>query len=135
MVIKDLVSDSPDPIRLGGIGQVLESQLEKHLRSEIRTTILGHTQRGGTPTAFDRNLASAFGAYAAAMIADSQFGAMVALQENKLTSVTLKDVAEKVRTIPADAAMISTALAVGTSLGVKDFKQRFTGTRTSTPIT
>ena len=135
MVVKDLVSDSPDPIRLGGIGQVLESQLEKHLRSEIRTTILGHTQRGGTPTAFDRNLASAFGAYAAAMVADGEYGAMVALKENKLTSVSLQAVAEKVRTVPADAAMISTALAVGTSFGVSNFSTRFVGTRHSTPLT
>ena len=135
MVVKDLVSDSPDPIRLGGIGQVLERQLEKHLRSEIRTTILGHTQRGGTPTAFDRNLASAFGAYAAAMVADGEYGAMVSLSENKLTSVPLAAVAEKVRTVPADAAMISTALAVGTSFGVSDFRSRFIGTKESTPLT
>lgn len=135
MVVKDLVSDSPDPIRLGGIGQVLENQLETHLRSEIRTTILGHTQRGGTPTAFDRNLASAFGAYAAAMVADGKFGYMVALQKNKLTSVPLVEVAERIRTVPADAAMISTALAVGTSMGVSNFEQRLVGTEISTPIT
>lgn len=135
MVVKDLVTDSPDPIRLGGIGQVLESQLEKHLKSEIRTTILGHTQRGGTPTAFDRNLASAFGAYAAAMVADGTFGAMVALKENKLTSVPLQEVAEKIRTVPANAAMICTAMAVGTSFGVSNFESRFTGTKKSTPLT
>ena len=135
MVVKDLVSDSPDPIRLGGVGQILENQLENHLRSEIRTTILGHTQRGGTPTPFDRNLASAYGAYAAAMVADGQFGAMVALKENKLTSVSLEDVAEKVRVVPANAAMISTALAVGTSFGVSNFEQRFVGTKSSSPLT
>jgi len=135
MVVQDMVTDSPDPIRLGGIGKVLEHQLEKHLRSEIRTTILGHTQRGGTPTPFDRNIASAFGAYAAAMAADGEYGAMVALKENKLTSVSLESVAEKVRTVPADAAMISTALAVGTSFGVSNFKNRFVGTKHSTPLT
>ena len=135
MVVQDMVTDSPDPIRLGGIGKVLESQLEKHLRSEIRTTILGHTQRGGTPTPFDRNIASAFGAYAAAMAADGEFGAMVALKENRLTSVSLESVAEKVRTVPADAAMISTALAVGTSFGVSNFDKRFVGTKHSTPLT
>ena len=135
MVIQDHVVDSPDPIRLGGIGRVLESQLEKHLRSEIRTTILGHTQRGGTPTPFDRNIASAFGAYAAAMAADGEYGSMVALKENRLTSVSLESVAEKVRTVPADAAMISTALAVGTSFGVSNFEKRFIGTKHSTPLT
>ena len=135
MVIQELVSNSPDPVRLGGISKVLETQLEAHLRSEIRTTILGHTQRGGPPTPFDRNLATAFGAYAAAMVADGQFGCMVALQNNRLTSVSLENVAEKVRTIPADAAMISTALAVGTSFGVKTLDQRFSGTQVSEPVT
>ena len=68
-------------------GDDLQTQLEAHLRSEIRTTILGHTQRGGPPSPFDRNLATAFGAYAASMVADGQYGAMVALQGNRMTSV------------------------------------------------
>ena len=134
MVIQELVEGSPDPIRLGGIGKVLQTQLEAHLRSEIRTTILGHTQRGGPPSPFDRNLATAFGAYAASMVADGQFGAMVALQGNRMTSVPLSEVAEQVRTVPVDAAMISTAMAVGTSFGVKNFDQRFTGTELSPPV-
>ncbi len=134
MVVQELVSDSPDPIRLGGISKVLENQLEAHLRSEIRTTILGHTQRGGTPTPFDRNLATAFGAYAAAMVSAGEFGKMVALQKNRLTSVSLKEVAGKVRTIPADCAMLATALAVGTSFGVSNLESRFTGTDVSTAV-
>ena len=135
MVIQELVSNSPDPIRLGGISKVLETQLEAHLRSEIRTTILGHTQRGGTPTPFDRNLATSFGAYAASMVAAGEFGKMVALQNNRLTSVPLSEVAEKVRVIPHDAAMLSTALAVGTSFGVPNFESRFTGRDVSTAVT
>lgn len=135
MVVQGLVTDSPDPIRLGGISKVLQSQLEVHLRSEIRTTVLGHTQRGGTPTPFDRNLATAFGAYAAAMVADGRYGCMVALQGNRLTSVPLDEVADKIRTVPPDAAMISTALAVGTSFGVMNFEQRFIGHQISSAIT
>ena len=135
MVIQELVAGSPDPIRLGGISKVLETQLEAHLRSEIRTTILGHTQRGGTPTPFDRNLATAFGAYAASMIAAGEFGKMVALQKNRLTSVALSEVAGKVRTIPHDAAMLATAMAVGTSFGVPNFESRFMGSEISSAVT
>lgn len=134
MVVQDVISDSPDPIRLGGISKVLQHQLEAHLRSEIRTTILGHMQRGGTPTPFDRNLATAFGSYAAAMVADGQFGRMVALQQNRLTSVGLEEVANQVRTIPHDAAMVKTALAVGTSLGVPTGETRFSGSEPSSVV-
>ena len=135
MVVRELIEDSPDPIRLGGIGNVLENQLEVHLRSEIRTTILGHTQRGGTPTPFDRNLATAFGAYAAAMVAAGEYGRMVALQQNRLTTVALEEIAGKVRTIPKDAAMLITAMAVGTSFGVSNFDSRFLGTEMSAAVT
>ncbi len=135
MVVRGIIEDSPDPIRLGGIGNMLENQLEVHLRSEIRTTILGHTQRGGTPTPFDRNLATAFGAYAASMVAAGEYGRMVALQQNRLTTVALEDIAGKVRTIPHDAAMLITAMAVGTSFGVPNLDSRFVGTEISTAVT
>ena len=135
MVVQELITSSPDPIRLGGISKVLETQLEAHIRSEIRTTILGHVQRGGTPTPFDRNLATAFGSYAAAMVGAGEFGKMVALQNNRLTSVGLEEVAERVRTVPIDAAMVATAMAVGTSFGVSDFESRFSGTEITAPVT
>src|SRR5690606_10385106 len=102
LAVSDRISERPDPIRLGGIGKMLERDLKDLVRSEIRTSILGHMQRGGTPTAFDRNLATAFGAYAAAMVADGFHGRMVALQENRLRSVALQDVANRTRTVPPD---------------------------------
>src|SRR5690606_14033973 len=89
--------------RLGGIGHILEDQLRGRIRSQLRTSILGHIQRGGTPTAFDRNLATAFGAYAAAMIVEGQSGRMVTLRDNDLGSIALGDVANKTRTVPLDA--------------------------------
>lgn len=131
MAVAQRVADSPDPIRLGGIGKVLEAELKERIESEIRTTILGHIQRGGTPTAYDRNLGTLFGSYAAAMVADGQFGRMVALQENRLTSVPLADVAGRTRTIPPDAPMVAAALAVGTSFGVRDLESRLAGTSAS----
>ncbi len=127
LAVQQVVADSPDPIRLGGACNVLAHHLGPMVDSEIRTTILGHVQRGGTPTAFDRNLATAFGAYAAAMVRDGRFGRMVALQENRLTSIGLDEVADRVRTVAPDAPMVVAARAVGTSLGVPGFEARFAG--------
>ncbi|HMB90661.1 MAG TPA: ATP-dependent 6-phosphofructokinase [Rhodothermales bacterium] len=126
--VQEIIKESPDPIRLGGICKVLETQLEQHVRSEVRSVILGHTQRGGTPTAYDRNLATVYGSYAAAMVADGHFGRMVALQNNSLTSIALEEVANRTRTVPTDAPMIAAALAVGTSFGVPDLEIRLVGT-------
>lgn len=113
--------------RLGGIAHILEDQLRGRIRSQLRTSILGHIQRGGTPTAFDRNLATAFGAYAAAMIVDGQSGRMVTLRDNDLGSIALSEVANKTRTVPLDAPMLAAAVAVGTSVGSKDFDARMRG--------
>jgi 6-phosphofructokinase 1 len=118
--VQDVVADSPDPIRLGGIGRALQAQLEEHVESEVRTTILGHMQRGGTPTAFDRNLSTLFGAQAAALVARGTFGRMVALQANDLTHIALDAVADKTRTVPRTHRLVAAARAVGTSFGVSD---------------
>ena len=134
MVVDDVVEDSPDPIRLGGIGKFLEKQLEHYISSEVRTTILGHVQRGGTPTPFDRTLATAFGSYATAMIASRHFGRMVALQDNRLTSVPFEEIANKNRTVVCDDPMVASALSVGTSLGVPDLDCRLYGTQPSPPV-
>lgn len=135
MVVQQTVEESTDPIRLGGVGKVLERGLKERVTSEVRTTILGHMQRGGTPTAYDRNLATAFGAYAASMVAEGNFGRMVALQENRLTSVPFDEVANKTRTVPEDNPMLAAALAVGTSFGVRDLDYRMTGSKKSKAVT
>ena len=134
MSVSDIVEDSPDPIRLGGIAKMLEQALETRIRSEVRTSILGHIQRGGTPTPYDRNLATVFGSYAAAMVASGQYGRMVAIQRNRLTSVPLESVANKTRIVPPDSPMIAAALAVGTSFGVRDFDMRLSGAEESNTI-
>ncbi len=127
LTVSEVVADSPDPIRLGGVGKTLEVELESRIRSEVRTTILGHVQRGGTPTAYDRNLATAFGAFAAKMVADGEYGRMVAFQGQRFTSVPLAEVANRTRTITPDAPMLFAALAVGTSFGVRDFTPEMIG--------
>jgi 6-phosphofructokinase 1 len=118
--VRQRVEDSPDPIRLGGIGNVLAQQLKERVDSEVRTTILGHMQRGGTPTAYDRNLSTLFGAHAAALVAEGTFGRMVAIQDSKLAHVPLSEVANQTRTVPRNAPMIAAGLGVGTSFGVPD---------------
>jgi 6-phosphofructokinase 1 len=131
MTVKRVIADSPDPVRLGGIGYVLGDQLRGLIRSEVRTSVLGHIQRGGTPTAYDRNLATAYGSFAASMVIDGRFGRMVALQGNQITSVPLEEVAGKTRTVPMDTPMVAAALAVGTSFGIPGMDVRFEGHETS----
>jgi len=117
MTVRETVEDSPDPVRLGGVGNVLRNQLEDRLDSEIRTTVLGHIQRGGTPTSYDRILASQYGAAAAKLVADGQFGRMVALDGGELTSVPLDEIADEVKTVPTDSPLIAAARGVGMSFG------------------
>ena len=120
MVVKERIEESPDPLRLGGIANWLKDQLEPKVESEIRTVVLGHIQRGGSPTAYDRMLATNFGMMAASLVAKGRFGRMVALQDNRLTSVALSEVANQTRTVPEDAIGIQAAFSVGTSFGVPD---------------
>jgi 6-phosphofructokinase 1 len=119
-VVRERVDKTSDSVRLGGIGRVLADDLEDRLESEVRTTILGHMQRGGTPTAYDRNLSTAFGARAANLIAEENYGLMVALQNGAFTTVPLSEVAGQTRTVPLDSPLIASALDVGTSFGVED---------------
>jgi ATP-dependent phosphofructokinase / diphosphate-dependent phosphofructokinase len=133
--VRQIVADSPDPVRLGGIAHVLEHALAQRLRSEVRTAILGHVQRGGPPTSYDRTLATAFGAYAAALVTARRYGRMVAVQEGRLTSVALADVADRQRTLPPDAPMVAAALAIGTSFGAAGLGLRFDPTRPSALMT
>jgi 6-phosphofructokinase len=135
MAVRQIVADSPDPLRLGGICNVLEHQITQRVSSEVRTAILGHVQRGGTPTAFDRTLATGFGAYAAALVEQGRYGHMVALQDGRLTSVPIADVANRQRTVSKDAPMLAAALAVGTSFGVTDLGVKFDASKPSALMT
>ena len=120
VTVRETIEGSPDPIRLGGVGNVLKQQLEERITQEIRTTVLGHIQRGGSPTPFDRILATQFGCYAASLVARGEWGRMVALQDNRLTSVRLEDVANKTRFVQPDSMAVTSALAIGASFGDPD---------------
>jgi 6-phosphofructokinase 1 len=86
-------------IRLGGIGYYLGKEIEKRLGIETRVVVLGHLQRGGSPTAFDRILATRFGIAAIDLVRKGKFGHMVAIKGNKIVSVPLKDVIGKRKTV------------------------------------
>ncbi len=117
VTVRETIADSPDPVRLGGVGNVIKHELEQRLDLEIRTTVLGHIQRGGAPTPFDRILATQFGCYAAALAAQGAWGHMVALQDNRLTRVKLEEVANQTRYVDPKSMSVASALAIGASFG------------------
>jgi phosphofructokinase-like protein len=86
-------------IRLGGVGYYVGKEIEKCMKIETRVVVLGHLQRGGSPTAFDRILATRFGIAAADLVHEKKFERMVAIQANQIVSVPLKDVIGKRRTV------------------------------------
>ncbi len=117
MTVSRRLADSPDPIRLGGVAHVLREQLQSLLRSEVRATVLGHVQRGGAPTPFDRILATQFGHAAAQLVAQGNFNRLVTLNGGRLDSVPLAEVAGRVRTVPIDHPLLLAAWATGVSTG------------------
>jgi 6-phosphofructokinase 1 len=89
-------------VRLGGIANLVAEEIEKRTGFETRVTILGHVQRGGTPTAFDRILATRFGIAAIDAVHDGAFGQMVALQAGKIVQVPLADAVAQLKTVDPD---------------------------------
>jgi len=88
--------------RLGGIGQRLEREIEERTGYETRTTVLGHVQRGGTPTAFDRVLATRLGVAAIDAAADRRWGVMAALRGQRIELVPLEEAVAELRTVPVE---------------------------------
>lgn len=117
MVVKRIVKDSTDPIRLGGIGQVIGEKLEKLTGMETRVTVLGHLQRGGIPTSFDRILATRFGSRAVDMIIEGKFGYMAALRTPHIKPVEIRKAVKKLRRVPVNGEDVQVARAIGVSFG------------------
>ncbi|CAL9421757.1 6-phosphofructokinase [Streptomyces albus] len=99
MVLKDESTDSFGHVRLSGVGEWLAKQIEARTGKEARTTVLGHIQRGGTPTAFDRWLATRFGLHAIDAVRDREWGTMVALRGTDIVRVPLSKATEKLKTV------------------------------------
>jgi ATP-dependent phosphofructokinase / diphosphate-dependent phosphofructokinase len=116
-VVQRIVKQSTDPIRLGGVGFVLGAKIEELTEIETRAVVLGHLQRGGTPTAYDRVLATRLGAAAVDFVMRKSYGKMVGVRGNSLVEVPLSEVATGQRLVSPDEPLIATARAVGTSFG------------------
>lgn len=122
-VVARMIEDSPDPVRLGGVSHVIAKQLEQLTGFECRVAVLGHLQRGGTPTPFDRLLATQLGVKAVQLIVSGDFNKMVAVKGADIVAVPISSVANKQRLVPLDSPMLKVALAVGMSFGSSDFTQ------------
>jgi 6-phosphofructokinase 1 len=106
-----------EPIHLGGVANVLKMQLEQKIDAEICVTTLGHIQRGGSPSAYDRIFATNLGCYAASLIANKHFGTVVVLKDNKLCSTSLKNVADKSMLVTTETPALASALSMGICFG------------------
>lgn len=117
VVVKTRVADSHEAIRLGGVAQVLRREIESCTKIETRDVVLGHVQRGGTPCAADRVLATRFGHEATELLAAGQFNQLVVVQEGQLRSVPISSVANQQRLVAPDDPLIRIARSVGSSMG------------------
>jgi len=99
LILKTEEKDAFGNVLLGGIGSIIGKELEKRTGFETRVTVLGHVQRGGTPSAFDRVLATRFGVKAVELVLKGDFGKMVALKGNKIVSVPLEEATGTLKTV------------------------------------
>jgi len=103
--------------RLGGIAYQVAEEIAREIELEIRVTVLGHTQRGGSPIAFDRLLATRFGKAAADLIAGGECGKMVALRGTEIVSVPIIDAVANPKYVDPNGEMVATARSLGVSFG------------------
>jgi len=105
--IQDTEKDEFGHVRLGGIGNRLAKELERRLGLETRVTVLGHVQRGGTPTAYDRVLATRCGIAAIELIKNGEFGKMTALHGDKIVPIKLEEAVAKLKTVDMELYKIA----------------------------
>jgi ATP-dependent phosphofructokinase / diphosphate-dependent phosphofructokinase len=103
--------------QLGGVGEYLAKILSEKTGKESRSLVLGHLQRGGTPSAYDRLISLRFGAAAVRTLAEAEFNRMIVMQQNQIKSIPLEDVANKTRCVDLDSDTILTAREIGICLG------------------
>ena len=102
---------------LGGIAEQLASQIRVALDLDVRVTVLGHIQRGGTPNAFDRVLAAEFGVQAFELVKKGQFGFIPVSKDGEIKPISLKEATSEYRVIPLEHSLITSARAMGMCLG------------------
>jgi len=109
--------DSTQQAKLGGAGELLAQQIRERTRYEVRVTVLGHTQRGGAPCAFDRELATRFGFKAVDMINEGTFGQVAALRGGKVVSTPIDKAVKKLKRVDPSSDLVQAAKATGVELG------------------
>jgi 6-phosphofructokinase 1 len=102
---------------LGGIGEYLAKDIAVRTGKETRSIVLGHLQRGGNPTTFDRLIALRFGAAAVRIVGEKKFGTMVGLDPPHIKAVPLEKIIGRIKNVPLDTDKIKTAREIGISLG------------------
>lgn len=117
VVVQRIVKQSTEAVRLGGVGFVIGDQIEKLMCIETRTVVMGHLQRGGSPTPFDRVLATQLGAKAMDFIKEGAFGHMVGVRNNEFVKVSLREAAKGKRLVPQHHLLVESARAIGTCFG------------------
>lgn len=117
VVVKEIDRKRTDPVRLGGIGDLIGRKIQDDTGLETRVVVLGHILRGGSPTPYDRILATRYGAKALELAAEGKFGTMVSLRGTEVIAVPVKEAILKLRTVPLDSQYIRSARAVGTAFG------------------
>ncbi len=118
VVVRKRIANSPDPIRLGGIANKLAEDINEETGLDCRAVVLGHVQRGGTPTPHDRTLATMLGHSAIELLASGVKNRLVVWKDGGLSSVPLARVAGKVKKVPKNHPLITAAKAIGTSFGI-----------------
>jgi len=109
-IVVDMGKDEFGHARLGGIAAILAREIERRTNFETRTVVLGHVQRGGSPSAFDRMLATRYGLGAIDMVHRNEFGCMAALRGNKIVSVPLSDAIAKNRTVDQETIDVASGI-------------------------
>jgi 6-phosphofructokinase 1 len=116
MAVKECASDGY-ALRLGGMGEIVGSEISRRTGFETRVTVLGHLQRGGSPCPFDRLLATRYGAAAVELIAQRKFGEMVSYQPPAITSVPLETAICSLKLVEPEGELVKVAEGMGVSFG------------------
>src|SRR5262249_5151667 len=112
-----VAGDSTKLEKLGGAGQRLAELIMQRTEYEVRTTVLGHVQRGGAPCAFDRELATRFGVKAVELIAEGKFGHVAAMENGRIVAKPIDKAIKKMKLIDPAGELVRTAKSVGIELG------------------
>ncbi len=119
-IVAQVDPTSPDPIKLGGVGKYVADQIEKRAGIEARYTVLGHMQRGGTPVAEDRVLATQFGYAALQALMAGKANRLIVMQQGRVTDTDILEAADRQRTIPPDNPLLQAARGIGVCFGDRE---------------